>query len=249
MNGSSESKDPKRSELVRNRIFVIILVSIGSILVVTAFVIPMMNSARNSVGISATSMPVTTIEPKVITARVDGQHLGDLTAPVKMDVWEDFQCPACKNYSMNIEPEVITNYVDTGMVFYTYHFYPLIDGGNATGESHRSAMAALCASDQGRFWDYHDILFANWNGENQGSFSDARLNEFAQKIGLNMSTFDQCFHANSYAKFITEDMDSGQTAGVHGTPSVLVNGRLITPGYVPTYDQISIAIDDALAGK
>jgi len=66
-----------------------------------------------------------------------------------------------------------------------------------------------------------------------------------------MTTFKQCFQANTYANLINQDLLAGQTVGVHknGTPSVFVNGQLLTPGYVPTYDQVAAAIDAALAGK
>jgi protein-disulfide isomerase len=141
--------------------------------------------------------------------------------------------------------------VEAGRVYYTYHFYPFVDGSNVGGESHQAANAALCASDQGRFWDYHDILIANWNGENQGSFSAAHLIAFAENLGLDMTTFNQCFQANTYANLINQDMLAGQTAGVHknGTPSLFINGLLLTPGYVPTYDQAASAIEAALVGK
>jgi protein-disulfide isomerase len=164
-------------------------------------------------------------------------------------VWEDFQCPACKNYSQNVEPLVITNYVETGKVYYTFHFFPIIDGGNAAGESHHSANAAMCAAEQNRFWDYKEILFANWNGENQGSFADPRLIAFAENLGLDLTAFNTCVQSDRYANFINQDLLSGQTAGVSGTPSVFVNGQIVTPGYVPSYEQLAAAIDTALAGK
>lgn len=249
MSRRQEIRDQQRREMARNRLLVIILVSLGSLLVVAAIVIPMINVARNPASATDSTTAITPITPKVFIAKVEGQHLGDPKAPVKIDVWEDFQCPACRNYSLTVEPQVIANYVDTGKAYYTYHFYPLVDGGSATGESHRSANAALCASDQGHFWDYHDILFANWNGENQGSFSDTRLVAFAENLRLDMTTFNQCLQANTYANFISQDMLTGQTAGVQGTPSVFVDGQLLTPGYVPTYDQVAAAIEAALAGK
>ncbi len=249
MSRKQEIRDQQHKDLVRNRILVIILVSVGALLVVAAIVVPMINIARNPAKTTDSIAAVTPITPKTFDVRVDGQHLGETSAPVKIDVWEDFQCPACRSYSLTVEPQIIANYVNTGKVYYTYHFYPLVDGGNATGESHQSANAALCASEQERFWDYHDILFANWNGENQGSFSDARLAAFAESLGLDMTLFNQCLQGNKYANFISQDMLTGQTAGVQGTPSVFVNGQLITPGYVPTYDQVAAAIDSVLAGK
>ncbi len=133
MSRRQEIRDQQRREMARNRILVIILVSLGSLLVVAAIVIPMIDIAHNPASAADSTTAITPITPKVFIAKVDGQHLGDPSAPVKIDVWEDFQCPACRNYSLTVEPQVIANYVDTGKAYYTYHFYPLVDGSNATG--------------------------------------------------------------------------------------------------------------------
>jgi protein-disulfide isomerase len=249
MGKRQEIHESRRRKRMRNRILVIGLVTVGALLVGFAFILPMINAVRNTSSKTPSANAVTPIKPKVINAKVDGQHLGDPNAPVRIDVWEDFQCPACMNYSQTIEPLVITNYVETGKVYYTFHFYPLIDGGNTAGESHHSANAAMCASEQGRFWDYHAILFVNWSGENEGSFSDTRLVAFAESLELELTAFNTCFQSDRYATFINQDLLAGQTAGVSGTPSVFVNGLIITPGFVPSYDQLAAAIDTVLAGK
>jgi protein-disulfide isomerase len=249
MSKQRENNEQRETDIIRNRILVIVMVAFGVLLVILALVLPTINIISSQVGKTRTIIAITPVTSRVIKSKVDGQHLGDSSALVKIDVWEDFQCSSCRFYSINIEPQIIQNYIETGKVYYTFHFYPLIDGGNTSGESHHSANAALCAADQGHFWDYHDILFTNWNGENQGSFSDEHLVAFAENLRLDMKSFNQCFQANSYANFIDQDMLAGKTAGVHGTPSVFVNGQLLTPGFIPSYDQISAAIDTALAGK
>ncbi len=190
---------------------------------------------------------VTPIATRVFNTKVDGLHLGDPNAPVKIDVWEDFQCSACLNYTQTIEPEEITNLIDAGKVYYTYHFFIVIDQGS-TGESHQAANAAMCANEQGRFWDFHDILVANNMGENVGSFTDTRLEAMAQDLRLDMNAFNACFQANKYQAQIEADMAAGAAKGVQGTPSVFVNGTLLTPGYIPTYDQIAQAVQ-AAGGK
>jgi Protein-disulfide isomerase len=251
MSKRKEIREQHHDEMIRNRILVIGLVTAGVLVIVLALIVPGINSARSHSGATDQTIAVTPITTRAITVKVDGRHLGDPNAPVKVDVWEDFQCSSCRFYSVNVEPKIINNYVEAGKVYYTYHFYPFVDGSSVGGESHQAANAALCASDQGRFWDYHDILIANWNGENQGSFSAAHLIAFAENLGLDMTTFNQCFQANTYANLINQDMLAGQTAGVHknGTPSLFINGLLLTPGYVPTYDQAASAIEAALVGK
>ncbi len=192
---------------------------------------------------------LTPITPRVFNTKVDGLHLGDPNAKVKIDAYEDFQCSACLHYTQTIEPDVIANLVETGKAYYTYHFFLIIDQGNPNGESHKAAEAAMCANEQGRFWDFHDMLTANWLGENAGSYTDDRLLAMAKELGLDVNAFQQCYQADKYQAQINLDISSGQALDVQGTPSVFVNGTLLTPGYIPSYDDISQAVEAALAGK
>ncbi len=199
---------------------------------------------------SAGSVEVTPITPRVFQTTVDGVHLGDANAKAKIDVWEDFQCSSCLNFTQSIEPKIISGLVETGKAYYTFHFFPFIDGfsNSPVKESHNAADAALCANAQGRFWDYHDILYANWLGENAGSYTDARLAKMAETLGLDMTQFNQCYQAKQFSGQIDQDKAAGAAQGVQGTPSVFVNGTLLTPGYVPSYDQIASAVE-AVLGK
>lgn len=178
-----------------------------------------------------------------------GTAMGNPDAPVRIDVFEDFQCPACQLYSEDVEKSVMENLVATGQVYYVYRHYPFLDDRSATRESDQSANASMCAAEQGRFWDYHDILFANWDGENQGAFADRRLVAFAETLDLDMNAFNSCFKDNKYKAQIDQDRAEGTQMGVSGTPSVFVNGQAVTPGYVPTYEAIRMAVETALASS
>jgi protein-disulfide isomerase len=188
---------------------------------------------------------------------------GDPNAPVKIIEYSDFQCPYCgKFWKDGTERQIMETYVATGKVYYEYRTAGEFIGGPG-GESIRSAEAAYCAGDQNKFWEMHDIIFANQDGENQGAFNDTRLIAFAEKIGLDSAAFKDCFNNNKYAdkarqdgqnaqKDITsapnyaETVAAGQASqGGFSTPSFLVNGRLVV-GAVPlsTFQQ---EIDTALA--
>lgn len=246
MSKRQEIRERRQKQLMRNRILVIVLVAAGALLIVVALILPSIN--RTHVIANAASVTVTPIMPRVFKSPVDGVHLGNANAPVKIDVWEDFQCSSCLSYSQNIEPQVIQTLVDTGKAYYTFHFFPFIETLSSipNSESHQAANAAMCAADQGRFWDYHDILFANWIGENAGSYTDVRLVAMAKALNLNMSQFSQCFQANTHKAQIDQDMAAGQTKGVNGTPSLFVNGTIVAPGYIPTFDQIQQAVTAGL---
>jgi protein-disulfide isomerase len=253
MSKRQEIRERRRREQIRNRILVIMLVVAGALLITFALILPSLNNARTAASVTQTAAnappaPINTVTPKVFTVPVDMTTVGNPNAPVKVDVWEDFQCPRCAEYSQQTETLVFQNYVETGKVLYTFHFFYVADL-NAEGESHHAANAAMCAAEQGRFWDYHDTLFANWNGENQGAFLDPRLVAFAETIGLDMNSFNQCFSEKRYKNFIDQDNQKGLDMGVHGTPSAFVNGTIVNPGYVPSYEQLVQAIESALAGE
>lgn len=175
--------------------------------------------------------------------------LGDPNAPVKIDVYEDFQCPACLRFTTGVEARIIEELVKTGKVYYTFHNFPFIDGPSAGngGESDQAANASMCAAEQDKFWEMHATIYANWNGENRGAYSDTRLRAFAEAADLDMDAFDACFDQNKYKDEIQASLDKGTELGVQGTPSVFVNGQIVNPGYVPTYEEILAAVEAELA--
>jgi protein-disulfide isomerase len=181
--------------------------------------------------------------------QADGLSVGDPNAPVTIDVFEDFQCPACQFFTESIEPLVIENLVATGKARYVFHNYSFLDGNGAgsNGESDKAANASMCANEQGKFWEMHNILYANWNGENQGAFSDRRLQAMAESLGLDMDAFNTCFDANKYEAEIQADFDLGEEMGVTGTPTVFVNGaRVGAPGKIASYQEIEQAVNAAV---
>ncbi len=180
---------------------------------------------------------------------VDGKAIGNPNAKVKIEVYEDFQCPACKGYTSLVERQLLTSsYITDGLVYYTYRQFPFLDSQSVTKESHQAANASMCALEQDRFWDYHDILFVNQGvAENGGSLNDKRLQAFAESLGLDMTAFNDCFSANKYSEEINADYQLGKSLEVSRTPSILINGTNQFPTYIPTYDEITAAIDSALA--
>lgn len=233
-------REKRRKQQRQQRLTLIAIVAAVALVVAGALIYPSLREAAAPVGEIA---PITPRDWPM----ADGRALGDPNAPVKIDVYEDFQCPACQMYSEDIEPLVVENYVATGKAYYVYRHFPFLDDNFVTKESDHAARASMCAAEQGRFWDYHDILFANWDGENEGAFSDKRLLAFAKSLDLDQQAFEDCFESNRYQEEIDADLAAGRRANVQGTPSVLVNGQLLTPGYVPSYQDISQAIEAVLA--
>ena len=232
-------REKRLKQQKQQRLIIIAMVIIGALLITAAMIYPTIKPVGDIVNIT----------PHTFNTTVNMNTLGDPDAPVIVEVWEDFQCSACVTYSQEIETLLITNYVETGKINYSYRHYAFIDSMDPNGESQQSANASMCAGDQGRFWDYHDILFANWNGSNRGAFSERRLMAYAETLGLDMSNFRTCFNENPYVDEIAQDFEEGQAIGVSGTPSIFVNGVQVTPGFVPSFEQLASIIDDALAGE
>lgn len=219
----------------RQRLITIGLIALGAAIIVFAMVWPQIRPAGEIVAVTPAALP-----------QPDGLSLGDPNAPVTIDVFEDFQCPACKTFTENIEPLVIQNLVATGQARYVFHNYPFLDGPGAgsSGESDQAANASMCASEQGKFWEMHSTLYANWSGENQGAFSTRRLQAMAESLGLDMQAFNSCFAANKYEAEIQADLDLGDQMGVSGTPTVFVNGtRVGAQGKVASYEEIAAAVN------
>jgi protein-disulfide isomerase len=173
----------------------------------------------------------------------NGNTWGDPNAPVKMIEYADFQCPYCRRFWQETEPQIIATYVKTGKVFYEYRSVGAFIGP----ESADAAEAAYCAGDQSRFWEYHDTLFLNWTGENVGDFTKEKLDGFAQAIGLDQAAFDQCLITGKYADRVKQDAASAKADGIQATPSFLINGKLVE-GAQP-FSAFQEAIDAALQGQ
>jgi len=184
--------------------------------------------------------------PAVEAARVDygeiptsGWTLGQPNAPVTVVAWADYQCPYCGVFARDVEPRLIAEYVATGRV--RFEFRPLPFLGD---ESVQATEAAACALDQGQFWGFHETLFANQHGENEGAFSDERLRSMARQLRLDEHQFDQCLDGATHEAEVGTMRDEARRQGITSTPTLAVNGTI-----VPSWDYATLkqAIDAALA--
>jgi protein-disulfide isomerase len=228
------SKRQQRRNQNRNnsRSLMIAVIVMGALLIVVALILPSLKPASEVV-----------VPEPVNRPRADGLILGDTNAPAKIEVFEDFQCPACKQFTEAIEPLVLSELVETGKAYYVFHNYAFLDRNTTTKESRDAANASLCANEQGKFWEYHDVLFANWNGENEGNFNRARLISFSTVIDLDADDFAACVNEERHADEVQASFDRGALMGVSGTPTVFVNGGQISPGFIPSFEDIAAAVE------
>ena len=184
----------------------------------------------------------------VPTSLVDGRSLGSAQAPVEMEVWGDFQCPGCGQLVRSIEPSLIDQYVVTGYARLVFHDFAFLGqrSNSSWDESVEAAAAARCAADQGLFWQMHDWLYANQNGENEGAFAQDRLRSIAQAAGLDMTTYDSCMAVGDKQAAVQAETSAGAAAGINSTPTIKLNGKLYT-GSVTVAD-LGAAIVSAAGG-
>jgi len=165
--------------------------------------------------------------------------IGDPAAPVRIVEFGDFQCPYCARFWGQTEKSLISNYVATGKVFFTYRSVVFIGP-----ESKRAGEAAYCAAEQDKFWQYHDYLFVNQGQENSGTFTTNNLLAFAGALKLDRKRFATCLSTEKYATRIGRDAADAAKAGVTGTPAFLIDGQLVLGSQ--SYAELSSIIDGLL---
>jgi protein-disulfide isomerase len=160
---------------------------------------------------------------------------GPKDAPIELIEFSDFQCPFCQRANPTVE-QVLKTYGDR--IHFVYRHFPLPNHPNARP----AAEAAACADEQGRFWQYHDQLFANAT-----RLTDADLKEHAAAAGLDASRFTECVDGHRFKNQIDQDIREGNEVGVTGTPAFFVNGRSLE-GAQP-FEAFKRLIDEELASK
>ncbi len=166
----------------------------------------------------------------------DDPVLGNKDAPVTIIEFSDFQCPFCARFFSETFPLLEENYVNTGKVKIVFRDFPL----NFHPEAEPAALAAECADEQGKFWEYHDLLF-----KNQDALSAENYKKWAQDLGLDTVAFSDCLDSQKYLDEVKADVEDGVKYGVTGTPAFFVNGQAVT-GAQP-YEVFQKEIDAALA--
>lgn len=149
------------------------------------------------------------------------ETLGRKNAPVTIVEFGDYQCTYCGDFARNIEPVLIRKYVDAGVARLIWRDFPWVDA-----QSTAAAVAARAAGLQGKFWPYHDYLFAHqFSSERSGRVTGAYLRSVAQRLGLNMPVFNRDVTEPALAAAVRADDRFGQQLGVPGTPAFLINGK------------------------
>jgi len=172
--------------------------------------------------------PAPNVPAAVVTstgnAPVAGRVHGDANAPVRILEFADFQCPFCKRWVVETGPLIAEEFIKTGQVQLEYRHYAFLGE-----ESKNAAEAAECASDQGRFWEMHDVLYSHQGRENSGVYTVANLKKYAAELaakasGFDRVRFDACLDGGTKRAVVEQITAQAVEIGVRSTPSFLVTG-------------------------
>lgn len=168
-----------------------------------------------------------TPQPKVDVEAGTLPILGNVDAPVTIVEFSDIQCPFCKRFVDDAFVELKEKYIDTGKVKLAFRHYPLI---SIHPNAKKAGEAVECANEQNKFWEYHDLLFANQEEWSPLGSADA-VNSFVDysgELGLDTAQFRNCLDSSKFQQKVEDDLAAGVEAGVDGTPAFFINGWRLT---------------------
>jgi protein-disulfide isomerase len=220
----------RKKELRQRRI---IILSVFSLIIVLVAVISVVVISNQSGGKKV-------VLPATATGIDNGIVVGKANAPVKVDFYEDFQCPICGELESQ-SGATINQLIDSGKVQATYHMMAFLGP-----ESVRAANAAAAAAQAGKFKAYHDTLYANQPPENTGGFQNKTLISLASKVGISSTTFTNAVNDSTYTGYASKVTDDASKRGVTATPTVFLNGKQI-PNASLTPEGITAAVNAAAA--
>ena len=146
--------------------------------------------------------------------------LGDLSSPVTVVEFGDYQCPFCKRWNENTKPLIEKNYIDTGLASLIYVDLPIIGP-----DSFVVHAGSYCAAEQNLYWFYHDFIYSNQGHENDGWANSENVKLLASKIpGLDTDSFNECLYSKKYEQRINENKKIAQDSGARSTPSFIIIG-------------------------
>lgn len=144
----------------------------------------------------------------------DSPFLGSADATVTLVEYSDYQCPFCRRHYQQVMPELVKKYVDTGKLKYVMRENPI---QSIHSKAMAASQAALCAGEQGKYWEMHDKMF-----DNQKQLAVENLKTYGVELGLNTAAFDACLDDGKYEKQVNDDLASGKSVGVRGTPGFVL---------------------------
>ena len=162
----------------------------------------------------------------------------------KLEVFADFQCPACINASKTLDP-TFNAYAETGKLLIEYRQFPLT---SIHKNAYRDALAGLCAADQGKYVEYKKELYSMEEKKRGGSVSDSERIALASNVAIDTEVFAACLSSDKYKAKVDADMAYGDRLGVTGTPTYVLDGKKLDMGQIGSIENLAKVLD-AVTGQ
>lgn len=187
--------------------------------------------------------PTSTTGTKVTVAQISARDMvrGDKNAKATLIEYGDFQCPACGAYYPLVK-QLIDD--EKNNLFFVYRFFPLV---NVHPNAFAADQAAYAAFKQGKFWDMHDLLYANQSDWAALQDPTGTFNDYAKKLGLDVNQFKQDYASSETKKYVQDSEDTSTSEGINSTPTFILNGVKITNPQ--NYAEFKKLVDDELNKK
>jgi protein-disulfide isomerase len=156
----------------------------------------------------------------------DDPQMGSPNAKVTIIEFADYQCPNCRAFWRETLPRIKKEYVETGKVRIVFRDFPIQE---IHPEATITAIAAECAEDQGKYFEFHDKVYREQDrrGRDVVRYRVNDLKRWAMEIGLEAASFNECVDSERYKEEVAKDFKNGADVGINGTPIFFVNGRMI----------------------
>ena len=178
-------------------------------------------------------------------ALLDGAAIGSADAPVVLEVYEDYQCPVCAKYSLEVEPAIVNEYVTSGQVRIEHNDIAILGSGAAGDESMITAKGAYCANEQGLYWPYAHWIYENQDGENAGGFRQERVTQIAVAAGVEEQAFTACMNGDAALAEVGATTSKALGLGINSTPTMFLGGQMIVG--LKSASELGALIDAELA--
>ncbi len=220
-----EAAAPKRGGGA-NRIVVATVVAVLAIAAVVAGVIVADQAKKKDVTAGGSSLPK---NASAMGAGIVINPGAPANVPT-LDIYEDFQCPVCKQFE-DLYGQHVDQLAKDNKVKLVFHTLSFLDDNLRNDSSNRAANAAACADDQGAFLAYHNAIYANQPEQEGTGYTDAQLKQFAQTAGLSgagLGTWQKCYDSRSHNQYVESVQTQGSKDGVNATPTIRLNGKDIS---------------------
>lgn len=240
MNSRRYIQERRRKQARQNSYLMLIMVG-GVVLVAAALIYAAITSSKVNLTAKQIIQPVFTE-----LDQYDLSSLGDPQAPVRIEAYSDFSCSHCADFALGTNKILAEEYIKTGQVSLVFKTVGYLAEAPALQQA---AEGAYCAGEQGSFWHFHDLIFANQIRlfTNRAADVSRTLRSFAEILALNIDQFETCVAEGKYQELVYANQTQANQLGVSGTPTFFINGVMLR-GNQP-YEMFQQAIEDALAAS